>query len=62
MTTYLKYFFFCFRVVSIGINKNWGKTNKYIVSSGQDKIVKIWNADTLKKKIAHNGHVSNFII
>lgn len=49
---------FFYRVVAVSINRNWSNPCKYIASVGLDKIVKVWNADLLKKKTSHGGHVS----
>ncbi|KAL1490629.1 hypothetical protein ABEB36_013290 [Hypothenemus hampei] len=44
---------------SVSVNKNWGAPNKYLASiSAEDRIVKLWDVESLKKKASHNKHVT----
>ncbi|XP_060517514.1 gem-associated protein 5-like isoform X2 [Cylas formicarius] len=46
------------RVISVSLNKNWGKPNKLAATVAEDKIVKVWNLWTLEKKISHDKHLN----
>ncbi|CAH1174063.1 unnamed protein product [Phaedon cochleariae] len=47
------------KILSVHINKNWGKPNKFVVSVSEDKIIKVWNVETLKKHASHNEHLAH---
>ncbi|XP_066156134.1 gem-associated protein 5 isoform X2 [Euwallacea fornicatus] len=44
-------------IVSVNINKNWGKPHKYAVTTSEDKVVKLWDVESVTKKGAHNKHL-----
>ncbi|XP_072382059.1 uncharacterized protein [Diabrotica undecimpunctata] len=46
------------RILSVSLNRNWGPSKKFAVSS-DDKIVKLWNVETCKKIESHSKHVSD---
>ncbi|XP_074038837.1 gem-associated protein 5 isoform X2 [Leptinotarsa decemlineata] len=46
------------KIVSVGVNKNWGQPCKFAVTASEDKIVKVWNINTMRKYSSHSKHVS----
>ncbi|XP_076270678.1 gem nuclear organelle associated protein rigor mortis [Rhynchophorus ferrugineus] len=48
----------CLKIKCVNINPNWGSPHKYIVSLGEDKIVNLWDAESLKKINQHNRHIN----
>ncbi|XP_066260385.1 gem-associated protein 5 isoform X2 [Euwallacea similis] len=44
-------------IVSVNINKNWGNPHKYAVTTSEDKVVKLWDVESVTKKGAHNKHL-----
>lgn len=55
------YTYFSYRVLSVEVNKDWGIGNKWVVSAGQDKIVKLWNIESYTCKNSHNTHAVCFL-
>ncbi|XP_050309808.1 gem-associated protein 5-like [Anthonomus grandis grandis] len=44
------------KIISVGINRNWGQPHKYAVSLSENAIIKLWDIETLEKKSSHNRH------
>ncbi|KAJ8913469.1 hypothetical protein NQ315_013849 [Exocentrus adspersus] len=47
------------KIVSTSINKNWGNPHKLLVTVAEDNIIKLWDIETRKKKLGHNGHAGH---
>ncbi|KAK9876684.1 hypothetical protein WA026_014063 [Henosepilachna vigintioctopunctata] len=47
------------RVISVDNNIQWGLPNKWVVSSGEDNYVKLWNIDKLENIYSHDVHKEN---
>ncbi|CAH0561332.1 unnamed protein product [Brassicogethes aeneus] len=45
------------KVISVNVNKNWGEPFKHAVTVSEDKIIKLWDVETLTKKLSHKEHI-----
>nr|CAI5852136.1 unnamed protein product [Callosobruchus analis] len=46
------------RITSLEINPKWKVMGKLLVSTAEDKYVKVWDLETYEIKVSHQQHVS----
>lgn len=51
---------FFLRVLSVAVSPAWDDSQKLFVTAGEDKRVKLWDAQSLSVKSGHNGHTVSY--
>ncbi|EFA02425.1 gem-associated protein 5 [Tribolium castaneum] len=46
-------------LTSVSLNRRWKEPHSYVVSLGEDSVMKVWDLDTFEKKTSNRDHVEH---
>nr|CAH7718750.1 unnamed protein product [Callosobruchus chinensis] len=49
----------CQRITSVAVNSKFGEDSSLLVTTAEDKYVKLWDMERFEIKLAHHQHVSS---